>query len=445
MIALTPQGLVIETQEEIAAGLRSSIAGVLSIPVEALEDKSLVGHLISIFSERLALLCQFGQAVNASADPDAAVDESLVQVSAITGTEPRLPTPSTVIETLTGSPGTVVPIRTKFAVEVTGKEFQTIGAITLVAATAWAGSTGYSQGDRVTNASRVYQALFDGVSAASGGPTTDLPVVVDGSVSWRYIGEGTAVIDTPIESVELDAILGLANTINEIVTAVGGLQSVRNLLDADLGRSKESNESLRIRRGQETAGKGTSPPDAIRARLLRLPGVIAASVFKNSTDYYDAFGLPPHSVEALVRGGVDQDIRDTLWACVSGGIPTFGSIAGTIIDSEGTVQDIFHTRPTEIPVYISVALQKDRRVYPGSAAVVRAIIDYGDNQESGRDVVPSAISGQAFKVQGVLNVTDVRVGFSPSPAGTAVLPMSLRQLALYDSSRIIVIATDGTP
>lgn len=58
--------------------------------------------------------------------------------------------------------------------------------------TAWQGSTGYNVGDirGGQGVSRVYQAIAAGTSAASGGPTGTTDAIADGTVTWKYIGEG---------------------------------------------------------------------------------------------------------------------------------------------------------------------------------------------------------------------------------------------------------------
>ena len=58
-------------------------------------------------------------------------------------------------------------------------------------APAWAGTTAYSVGDRVTNdtPSRTYECTTAGTSAASGGPTGTGTGISDGTVVWDFDGQ----------------------------------------------------------------------------------------------------------------------------------------------------------------------------------------------------------------------------------------------------------------
>jgi hypothetical protein len=58
---------------------------------------------------------------------------------------------------------------------------------------AWAASTAYAVGDVRTNASRVYQCIAAGTSSSSGGPSTQLDDITDGSAHWAYLEEGSTI------------------------------------------------------------------------------------------------------------------------------------------------------------------------------------------------------------------------------------------------------------
>lgn len=59
--------------------------------------------------------------------------------------------------------------------------------VSLTSTVAWAHSTAYVLGDRVTNAGNVYECTTAGTSSASGGPTTTAASITDGTVVWQYI------------------------------------------------------------------------------------------------------------------------------------------------------------------------------------------------------------------------------------------------------------------
>lgn len=53
---------------------------------------------------------------------------------------------------------------------------------------AWAGTTGYTVGQRVSNGGSVYQCITAGTSASSGGPTGTSTDITDGTAHWAYVG-----------------------------------------------------------------------------------------------------------------------------------------------------------------------------------------------------------------------------------------------------------------
>jgi uncharacterized phage protein gp47/JayE len=329
-----------------------------------------------------------------------------------------------------------------------GKEFATVADVTIQGVPAWAPSTAYLVGARVTSSGKTYVCIDPGVSASSGGPTTEDAVIADGSVDWRFMGAGTGAADVDAQALETGLIAAVSGAITEIETPVSGWEGVINLLDAKVGRNEEKDEQLRVRRVLELAASGGTTREAVRAVLLKLEGVTAVNVFVNDSDVTNVDGMPPKSIEALVQGGADQDLWNALVAsCVTAGIKAHGNTPGTAIDSQGTPIPVAFSRPTELPIYVVINLVKDPTKYPldGNAAVTAAIVAFGNAGPTGRNAVASAISAQAFRVDGVLDVTSIFIGTAPAPSSSATIPISPRQLATYDTSRVVVNATDGVP
>lgn len=66
---------------------------------------------------------------------------------------------------------------------------------------AWKPSTLYAKTNRIHNAGRSYETTVAGTSATEGGPTGTGAAIVDGTATWKFIGEGVAVIDRRIWNV----------------------------------------------------------------------------------------------------------------------------------------------------------------------------------------------------------------------------------------------------
>lgn len=452
---LTPTGLVIKTISVIRDELTAAYRAIFGKSLD-MSDGSIEGQFFGILAEREALIWELAEQVYNSQNPDAAFSQALDQICLLTGTFRPPATQSLVTLSLTGTPTTLVPAGSVAKTASTGSAFETGPAdVTIVAATAWSQPTFFGLGSRVTHAGNVYSCTIAGTTT-TGGPTSIDPTadITDGTAHWRFMGVGTGVVDVGATASLFGAINAVSGDISVIDTQIGGWNGVINLLDAVVGNDAMSDQNLRVLRESELAEDGSSPTPSIRAHLIDPalnPGVISVTVFTNTGDVTDANGLPPHSVECLVRGGDDATIRAIIYANVAGGIVTYGNpsglVTGTIVDSQGQLQTINFSRPVELPIYVDITISYDNTLYPvdGDAKVKAAIATWGNAQKTGKDAVAAGIGAQAFVVPGVDDTNPIKIGTVPSPTTSITIPISLRQLATYDTSRITVHSTASTP
>lgn len=443
---LTDAGFLAKTaaiiRDEVDDELRTAFGA--SVP---LGDKTALGQLSGIVAGVAGDVWELGEALHAARDPDQATGSAQDAVCAISGTLREAARESTTTLTLTGTDGTVVPELSRAASESTPTTvFATDADATLLALTAWANTTAYVLGDRRSNASRSYIVITAGTSAGSGGPTTTAADITDGTVHWRYMGEGTAAIDVAATATATGPLVAVSGDVTEIVTPVGGWSSVINLADATVGANIETDASLRERREEELAQPGSAPVDALRNAILDVEDVTYCHVFVNDTDATDGEGLPPHSVEVAVIGGTDQDIWDALLANVAAGIETYGTEAGTATDSQGTVHSMSFTRITEVPIYIDYVLTYDAADYAGDTAFKLSAKTYlTARAEVGRNATASAATAAAFSAEGVEDVTDVDIGDAPAPTGATTVQIGTRYIATFDTANITVSSSPTTP
>lgn len=449
---LTSTGFTPKPMSQIRTDINTALQTAFGASID-LGDTSVFGQTVGIFSESLSALWYLAQQVYASQDPDSATGAALDAVSALTGTDRPAATPSTTTLTLFGTAATVVPAASVVNTASTGDGFATSVAATITTLAAWAGTTAYTAGQRVTNGGNAYQCVTAGTSASSGGPTGTTSSITDGTVTWKYIGVGTAAVDVAAASVNTGPIAALAGDLTVIATPVVGWTSVTNLADATKGRAVAQDPELRTLREEELSGDGQSPPDAIRAALLKIVGVTSATVFANDTDTTDSSGRPPHSVECLVRttwaagDPNDQQIVDAVFQNLAAGVASTGTTPGTATDSQGTAHTVYFSRPTEVPIYIILNVTVDSTTFPadGATEIKTAVTTWGAAQVAGKDAVASAISAQAFSVTGVLDVTSCLIGTAPSPSSSATVTIDLTHIATYDTANITVNTSNGTP
>lgn len=148
-----------------------------------------------------------------------------------------------------------------------------------------------------------------------------------------------------------------AGTLTRIVTPYPGLSSVTNPGDAQAGRDVETDTELRQRRNQSTMAPAASPAESVYANLANVTGVTYARVRQNNTLVTDSNGIPGKSVAAVVVGGADIDIAYTLLARTGIASAWHGNTSMTLIDVQGESYNVRWTRPTPLPVYVSMVLE----------------------------------------------------------------------------------------
>ena len=200
-----------------------------------------------------------------------------------------------------------------------------------------------------------------------------------------------------------------ANSIQQIEDTVAGLNSVDNLSLGIEGVDTETDDDFRLRRKQSIKVVGAATVPAIEARLVaEVLNVTSATVKDNRTDVVDVDGRPPHSLQAIVTGGADQDIFDKIWEVKPAGIETVGTEVGSVIDSTGELQPIRFDRA--VPKYLHFDIEitlYDEEIFPadGLAAIKQALVDFGAGLSAGDDVIRQRFFTAIYSVAGVKNIT----------------------------------------
>lgn len=396
-----------KTLAEIIDEMDTSIKDSLGSQVNTQAD-SVLGQLMRIFAAQDAEGWDVSEEVYNSQYPDSAAGAALDAVASITGVT-RLPaTESTVTLTVTGTATTNLPLGRQARVP-NGGTFETLAAVTINAATAWAPTTAYSTGDIVTNDTpdRIYVVTVAGTSAGSGGPTGTGTAITDGSVTWRYLGDGDGFNMVAAEATVTGPVVAQAFQVTEIVTPVSGWDGVNNQNDADLGRDLETDAALRVRREQVLATGGKATVDAIRAAVLQVTGVNQALVFENTTLVTDSSGVPGKAFETVVQGGTDVGIAEAIFDTKPAGIQAFGNdISELVVDSQGTSHLIEASRATPVEMFVDVTVVTDGN-FPvdGVAQIQQAITDLGDSLQIGDDVIYVLFQCAPLEIAGVVDIS----------------------------------------
>jgi uncharacterized phage protein gp47/JayE len=380
---LTPEGFVPKSLEDVLADVVTRQRADLGPDIDT-SPFSVIGQLNGIFASKCVELWETGQELYDALDPDMASGVQQDALYSLTNTLRRGAKKSTVTATVN------------------------LSAATTIAAGAAVASV---QGNSVARFVNVEPMLN------AGGAPADVEVL--------------------FESQEFGPVVANATTLNVIETFIAGWNSITNPDDAALGSFVETDAAYRIRRLNELAAPGGGTVSGIRADLSRVPDVLAVAVLENVTDVTTSDGLPPHSIEAIVRGGDAQAIGESIAVNKVGGIQTHGTEPPVmVIDDQGTTYPIYFSRPDEVAVFLAIEVVTGPE-YVGAEALALALqaattdklnpayLDVGTSVYSGRMVCV------ALEVPGVLNA---RVGLSLTAitdpdAGLSSIPIASRQLA----------------
>lgn len=476
---VTPEGFVRPSLEEIAEQRRQKYRDQFGSNINT-APASVFGQLIGIEAEREDRLWAAMQAVYLSAYPASASGRSLDGAVQLTGIERLDATRSFVLGVLIGVPSATIPEGSQASISTTNEIFETLVNVTLTLSATIQALVSVSD----VIPSTTYSITIDGQEStyeSSGDPDAD--EILNGlASSWQYDhgsqidfevdnGEMLLIVadritpvtlsvgsnlqvdqvgnQTSMRSLNTGPILSPAGTLTTIETPVAGWDEVINYTEGTSGRNIETDSELRLRRAESLQITGTATVEAIRARLLaQVDDVTAVTVIENRTAEVDGDGRPPHSFEAVVSGGTDEDIANKIWEVKPAGIQTHGDFGFVITDSSGNLHEIRFSRPVDQYVWIRIDLSLNGvGTYPdnGEDTIKENILAYGSTLSVGDDLIIQALFGPIFSVPGIESAeVEIAVTSSPETAPeeheyvSNNIAIGSNEIAIFASDRIEV-------
>ncbi|MGE7112745.1 baseplate J/gp47 family protein [Lysinibacillus sp. NPDC047702] len=253
-----------------------------------------------------------------------------------------------------------------------------------------------------------------------------------------------------VEALEYGAIGNVEpGDISIIVNPQSGINSVTNPDAFFNGQDEEIDAELQDRYYASLGKVGARRVESIEANVLdEVEGVRAAIAIENDTNVVDEEGRPPHSVETVVLGGLDEDVAMAIFRKKGGGIQAYGQTVYTFKDSRGIVHEIGFTRATTVSLFVKVYIKKSNQ-YPlnGDNLVIGQIVKYIGGTYNGtlyngvgmsKDVICTKAEARVLSIDGV---EDVRVEFSVD--GNTYEPnnvtIAFPEVAESDESKIEVL------
>jgi uncharacterized phage protein gp47/JayE len=403
---LTSTGLSTQTQVEIvaelSAKLRSTFGNNLNTSVS-----SIMGQIVNIISEFLALDQQIALAVYRSFDPNSSIGVSLDRLAALTGSLREGATVSVVNGILT----------------------------------------------------------FSGAGTMN---TGDLILNDDNSTEWEltdgpHTAVGPDVIDATFSAVETGPTLANANTNWSAITSIPNLDGFTNPNDdANVGQDQQTDPDFRVDRQVELYSQNQGPLLAIKAVVSKVPGVTFVRVYHNpSTQPADSDGIPFKAFNVVVETNpstpgtaLKQAIADAIFSAMGAGGEAFGTDhTETVVDVEGDPHPISFDVIELVDVFLAItlstvgseqALSQNIEAVTEAAVLAKAQTFFNG---IGRNQLEFEYEGVVSELQAsgqISGVTIVTVEMSTDAIGgpfLSPLPISIRQRPDFDSVNIVVTVT----
>lgn len=488
---LTSQGFVTKRLADIKAEIEADLRIAFGSNINLL-PQSIFGQLVGIFAERESLIWELAEQVYNSQYPDSAEAIQLDKVVAITGIVRKQASLSRIdSQIFFGTIGTLIPAGTELSVNGSPSSiFQTDNPVVLIAgqnaiqnisAGAVPDGGSFTLGfDEETTSNLTFSATNTDIQNALNALNALSGVVVTGdfstgfvvtfagddglqsqsiiSIATNTLTDGGSPVSlsviqsqagvpqgqTSMTATEVGAKQALTGTLTEIDSPIGGLDSTKNIIDADVGQDDETDAELKARRENELQVAGRSTIDAIRSRILAINDVTAVVVFQNIYSIPDIDGRPPHSVDIVVQNGDEQEIADEIFDSVAAGIETIGDITKTVFDSQNFSHPIKFSRPTDVPIFIELDLTTDNDIFPddGINQVLQSILTYGGDLSIGDDVIifgSDPLACAWAEIPGILDFA-IRISRDAGPPSTDDnIIISPREIADFQSGNITIV------
>ena len=212
--------------------------------------------------------------------------------------------------------------------------------------------------------------------------------------------------------------------------------SVNNTEAGVLGIVRQTDPELRALRNNSTISRGVHTVDAIYQSISNL-NLTHIYVDNNDTDA-TVDGVPARTIHVIVEGGNRQEIAQAIFNNLPVGVPTYGSITEQVADIKGHLHDIKMDRPLDVLVEVSAELTIGVGAPYNTAELVQAaIVDHINTLGIGVDVVWSSLFAPILAIPYV-TVNSLTTALDGGVHATTTLTINNKSRALTDLINVVV-------
>lgn len=236
-------------------------------------------------------------------------------------------------------------------------------------------------------------------------------------------------------SVELGAIPLAVGTLTTIVSQIVGWETINNPAAAQIGIQQESDFNYR-NRIKDARFQGISLLQSIKGALNQVTNLKSSFVMDNpkgTSITYQGLTLPAHSILVIADGGSDQDIAEAIFNKKSSGsdytsLPNQSVTVPVVDGAYGVSYNVIFNRPNIIQQWVIITVR--RNYYTGSdeeltADIINAIINWAsgnvasvDGLTIGHDLSSYEVAAAVSEQIPAIYISSVYIGNTSSSTQT---------------------------
>lgn len=382
---LDNSGIIVPDTSTIKENVQTEYQNALGLEL-SLEDSTPQGRMIDIETDARSQVVENNALVANLFNIRMSYGLALDALGANFGLERQAATSSSVVATVTGTYGTVIPAGAQAS----------------------------------TQAGYIFYA------------ENNITIPENGTTTGTFLSVDKGEIPCPVGS------------LTKIIDGTFGWETITNADAATLGQVQESDASFKQKFNNNGLFTGSSILEDYKNELSKVENVISSFVYDNGSNQtitYDTVSIAPHSVYACVDGGNDYDVAYALFRRKSAGSGWAGTdVTQTVQDSVyGVDYQVSFDRPDVITIYYNCEFE----VGTSSAsdpeqAVADAILNYTNTLKVGDDVLPLQVAYAINQAVSGISLTRLQLGTDPNNLSTTDVIIRINQVAKTTSANITV-------